>query len=410
MGRRHSLAHIGLVVIVVLHAGACGSTAASPPAGTQPVVGPTSTTGVPTFGASPISGTAGTAAPSAGLSTSPSSSIEPAASPSTSAIPSSSWRIVVPPLAVPAVYLDFGFAGNGDLLVVGTDLITDPKLALWIARYAPDGTRKSRKAVDRRIGLINADWIDIDPSTDTVVFLDRQADGSFVTRRVSSATGKTVASVELHDKVVQIAIDAGGRMFGSLPNYSTFSNIRPCLLARLGPKGGVAEGIDILMEPCETRFDVAGVRHFSAPYEIAITGSGNLVFVDQAENEAGSLIGPRIAFVTPAWSFVRGWDLPFEWQPNDPAYGVITSSFILAATADEHVYLGETLAADDGSRSIGTRIRHFGTDGQLLETLGMGGSQDGITWPSHPVVDGADRLWVIDLDTATRSYSIKVLE
>jgi hypothetical protein len=320
------------------------------------------------------------------------------------------WRTVVPPIAVPGAYLDVGFAGNGDLLVVGTDRITDPKLRLWIARFRTDGTRPSKETVDRRIGLINADWIDVDPSDDTVVFLERQADTTFIARRVSAATGDTVASVRLHRSVAGIAIDSRGRTFASTPHYGTASNRRPCMLVRLRAGGEIAEGVDHFLKPCETLFQAGGQAHFSAPYEIGVGASGNLVFVDEHEDAAGHHIGLRIVVVTPGWEFVRAWPLPFEWSATDLAYGPTFSSFIVAGTSRDGAYLGETLTSDDGSRSVGYRLRQFGPNGEPRGTLGVGGDQAGTTWPSHPQVDGADRLWIIDLDTAARAYSIKVRE
>lgn len=412
MAPRRPLARIAIATTLAFTVTACGGTTpGTDPGATQPIVAPSGAAVLPTVDASSATGSAGSsAAPSAGTSVAPSTSIEPIGSPSVSAA-AGSWRTVVPPLAVPAAYLDFGFAGNGDLLVVGTDLITDPKLALWIARYAPDGARLSKKAVDRRIGLINADWIDIDPTDDTVVFSERASDGTFTLRRVSSATGKTVASVNLHDAVLRIAVDVDGRIFGVSPYYTTRSARRPCIVERVGANGGIADGVDHWLKPCESVWTETGPPYFEDPLNIEVARSGHLVLVD--ENEPGTARtdgtkGLGVIVLTPAWEFTRSWRLPLEWRQADPAYDVVVSSFILAAGTDGQVYLGETLAADDGSRSIGNRIRHFSASGQLLETLGMGGDQAGITWPSHPVVDDTDRLWVIDLDISTRSYSIKV--
>ena len=399
---RRALRHLRLAVAVAVAGCSTAPAPASPSSVVTPVPSVSALASTPAT--APVPSSVESAGPSTGSSEPPPTATSPAATAG-----AGSWRTVVPPLAVPAAYLDFGFAGNGDLLVVGTDLITDPKLSLWIARYTPDGTQTSRKNVDRRIGLLNMDWIDVDASDDTVVFLERQADTTFITRRVSAATGVTVKSVELQGDVQRIAIDDGGRMFATTPTYSTDNVHRPCLLDLLGAGGGIAGGVDHFLEPCETRFSaVTGPVRFIAPYEIAVARSGHLVFIDEDQDEAGYRIGLRLVVVTRAWSFVRAWDLPFEWAATDPAYGVIFSSLVLAATSDDEVFLGETLATADGSRSDGYRIRHFDTNGDLVETLGKGGSQDGITWPSRPAVDGADRLWVIDLDTATRSYSIKV--
>lgn len=385
------------------------------------VAGCSTSTPAATPGASGAAGTAapatsvtiGTASPS-GPSIGPSSGLETPGSPSapsagaSTPAPSTGWRTVVPPLAVPAAYLDFGFAGNGDLLVVGTDLITDPKLALWIARYTPDGTLVSKKAVDRRIRLINADWIHVDPTNDTVVFSEMEADGTFTNRRVSSATGKTTASVVLQDDVLRIAIDAKGRTFAVTPTYATSNTRRPCELVRLGTGGAIAEGVDGALKECETRAGTGGTYVFTSVWAIGTATSGNVLLVDRTEKNGGYFGPLRICIVTPGFGFVRSWALPFEWEPTDPPYGITFSSFSLAGTSDEQVYVGEVLVSEDGTHSTGNRIRHFGRTGTLLETLGTGGDQEGITWPTHPAVDSSDRLWVIDLDTASKTYSIKV--
>jgi hypothetical protein len=304
----------------------------------------------------------------------------------------------------------FGFAGTGDLLAVGTDNIADAKLKVWIARYSPDGALQARKTVDRAVQYINADWIDVDPSDDTVIFFQFGSGGRYATYTVASASGKTVASATLASLVTSVTVDDQGRTYASTPTYATDNLHRPCLLSVLKAGGGIASGVDGYLQVCETHTGPGGTLRFSAPYELEVARSGNLVLVDQAQDRDGYFLQPRIVVVKPSWTFVRGWELPFEWKPLDPAYGVTFASFHLAATTNDEVYVGETLVAKDGSRSDGYRVRRFAANGTLLETLGQGGAQAGVTWPFCPAIDAGDRLWIIDLDTAAKSYSIKVRE
>ena len=95
---------------------------------------------------------------------------------------------------------------------------------------------------------------------------------------------------------------------------------------------------------------------------------------------------------------------------DDPPFGTWSQSISLAGASDGDVYVGELILNDDGTRSTGYRIRAFDKSGVLLTTYGTGGDQAGVTWPSSPNVDSTDHLWVIDLDTAARAYSIKILE
>jgi hypothetical protein len=323
------------------------------------------------------------------------------------------WRIVAPPLAVPAAYLDFGFAGDGDLLVVATDDITDAKLGLWVARYRPDGTRVSKKAIDGRITRFAGDWIDIDPTDDTVVITERGAGTTYTGRRISSTTGKTIASINFNDAVERIAIDRAGRMFAVSPAYPSVNSKRPCIVGRLGRGGGVAEGVDWFSDPCGVRGYTAPPTPFGDPTTIEIGRDGRLWIIDKA---AGGVrrhdepAGIALTVLGGNFDFVRHWHISLEWAWNSGPFLTSVGALTLAGSADGTLYLGETLMSADATHSTGFRIRVFDKSGALLRTFGDGGDQAGVTWPTAPNVDGNDRLWVIDLDIATRAYSIKVVE
>lgn len=314
---------------------------------------------------------------------------------------------------MPAAYLDFGFAGNGDLIVVATDDITDAKLELWIARYSPDGRRISKKAVDRRIPQHAGDWIDVDPTNDTVVISERDAGTTtFTGRRISSATGKTTRSIDLHAEVRRIAIDGAGRMFAIAPLYSYF-NERTCTIDRLNAGGGIAQGVDHWLETCRERFVDTGPPVLGDPVAIEIGRDGRVLIVDAApagRREHAPEAGLALTTLTTGFGFVRQWHLPLEWAPGAVPFASWSQSLTLAGASDGGVYVGETIISDDGTRSTGFRVRAFDKVGALLATYGVGGDQAGVTWPSYPNVDADGRLWVIDLDTVTRTYSIKVLE
>ena len=191
--------------------------------------------------------------------------------------------MVVPPLAVPAAYLDFGFAGNGDLIVVATDDITDVKLGLWVARYSPDGTRISKKTIDRRITRYAGDWIDIDPTNDTVVVSERDTPYTTYTgRRISSATGKTIASINFQNDVRRVAIDETGRLFAITPFYGSINAYRACIVDRLKAGGGIAVGVDHWLATCEVRGPSPGHAVFGNPVGIEIGRDGRLLVVDVA--------------------------------------------------------------------------------------------------------------------------------
>ena len=80
-----------------------------------------------------------------------------------------------------------------------------------------------------------------------------------------------------------------------------------------------------------------------------------------------------------------------------------------AARTDEELRLrGRNVDAD--LHVLGGRVREFSLDGELLGTWGFGTPDSGVSQASHPAIDAAGHLWVIDVDPATRHSFIKVLE
>ena len=379
-----------------------GAAPATPPAGTElPAVftaptttGPAASGGLPSASSSATGSVPGA---SAVTGSQPSPAATQAAEPG-------GWRTVLEPLVVPKAYLDFGFAGNGDLLVVGTDDLVARPLRAWIARYAPDGTQKSKVDVDHRMTYMSGDWIDVDPAHDDVLF--QQLDTStYDVYRVASTNGNTLAQLNLHRAVTRVAVDAKGRVFGVSATYATRNSKRPCVLDRIGSAGGIAEGVDYELETCEEYVDPTFHPYFESPISIDVDAAGRLVFSDERE---GGGIGLNI--VTTGFEFVRHWDLDSELQQLDPAYGGWLYSWFITGATDGRICLGETMISDDGTRSVGNRVRCFGPAGELLATYGYGGEKAGVTTPQAPRVDSAGRLWVIDLDPTTRSFTIKVRE
>jgi hypothetical protein len=53
------------------------------------------------------------------------------------------WRSVVRPLTAPAAWLDFGFAGNGDVIAVGTRDAAKSPLHLFVARLPARSARST---------------------------------------------------------------------------------------------------------------------------------------------------------------------------------------------------------------------------------------------------------------------------
>jgi hypothetical protein len=321
---------------------------------------------------------------------------------------------MLPTLTIPAAYVDLGFAGNGDLLVVGTDELIANPTPVWIARYTPAGSLKARVKVERRMtSLLGADRIDVDPTNDSVLFDEvDHSTGLHHVYRVASATGKSLAKLDLHRSMNAIAVDPKGHLFGISATYGTFNNRRPCILDRVAAGGGLASGVDYVLKTCETRGYSTTPAYFMDPMAIDVDNDGNLIFLDWGEagfrrnNEPAGL---GLTVVTPGLAFVRHWHLPKAWQGNDFFRGFSALSWYLAGDADGRIYIDQELRNADQSRRTGFRLGVFDRSGSVLATFGVGGDQAGVTWPMSPRVDAAGRLWVIDFDGA-RSYTVKRLD
>ena len=190
--------------------------------------------------------------------------------------------------------------------------------------------------------------------------------------------------------------------------------MRACIVARLKPGGGIATGVDNELGECETRWSAGRDIYFAEPVAIEIGIDGRLLMIDSS-SRAGirrddELAGLAVSVLTSGFGFVRQFHLPLEWGPGDPPYASWVQSISLAGAGAGPFFVGEVILSDDGTHSTGFRVRAFDPEGALLTTYGAGGDQVGTTRPTAPNVDADGRLWVIDLDTATRSYSIKVLE
>lgn len=413
MPARRPAARSTIVLAVALAVAACGSNASTVGPATDV---PESGGGASPAGTSDSASTPAVASPGptidAGTSASP-----PAATPTHTPGPTadaSGWRTVGPPVALPAAYLDFGLAGNGDLLVIGTDDLTARPFKAWIERWTTAGDRVGRVSVDLRMTFLNGDWIDIDASTDTVLFQQMDlSTGLSSVYRVSSTSGATTKKVQLHPAILRVAVDPNGRLFGVSPGYATQKGYRPCLVDRLGSDGGIAAGVDSELESCSVRIDSTFDPYFDLPVAIDVDAAGRLIFSDEDEIGSRPISEPArigLTTVTIGFDFVEHRNLENDLRHLDPRYGMWLHSWMLTGSADGRICVGETLSSEDGSRSIGSRVRCFSTSGAVLAVYGLGGGDAAMRGPQAPLVDPAGRLWVIDIDDSAtpRSYVIKV--
>jgi hypothetical protein len=254
----------------------------------------------------------------------------------------------------------------------------------------------------------------VDPTDDSIVIDDYdRPSGLFTLRRFSSASGRSRSTVYTDSGINRLAIDARGRQYG-LPQYGVDSNAYAAVV-RLDTRGKVKFGVDFWLQPLSAgvRPDVPGILAF--PTAIAIGLDGRVLVVDEPNIDATFADGSprRSAVVTSLGQFLaspRQWELPVEWEFGSQAFGTWSHRLALAGAADASVYVGEPVLDETGTAVVGGRIRHFSADGSLLESWGTGVPDSGASRPSHPAVDGAGRLWVIDLDPATNRSIIAVLE
>jgi hypothetical protein len=326
------------------------------------------------------------------------------------------WTTILPALPIGAVYLDFGFAGNGDLLVVGTDDITQRPATVWIARYAPNGgAPRSHVTVARRTtAFFGADYIEIDPSNDTVLFTQVDfSTGYYHVYRVDSGTGKTLADLKLHSGMNAIAANAAGKVFGIDATYATWTDHRPCIVSRLGSTGAIATGIDYDLKTCETIAYFTEPFYFESPMAIDVGNDGNLLVLDWGE--AGKRIhdepaGLGLAELTPGFEFVRRWHLPAAWQIDDKWSGIPAQGWFMSGDLAGNLTIDRAVKSADLSKDLGYRMGVFNTSGTLLATYGVNGDHPGLTSPIAARFDDHDRMWVIDFDAAAKGWVVKRLE
>jgi hypothetical protein len=341
------------------------------------------------------------------------SSPAPAASPA--APDAGGWATVLPALPIGAAYLDFGFAGNGDLLVVGTDDVTKIPATVWIGRYATDGTRKGKAVVARKMqAFFGADYIEIDQHDDSVLFTQIDFSvGLYHVYKVASATGTVLERLDLHKAMNAIAATPDGRIYGISATYGTWTDHRPCIVDRVGSGGGIATGVDYDLETCETIAHFTEPFYFEDPMAIDAGTDGNLLVLDWGE--AGKRLGKEpaglgVAVLTPGFDFVRRWHLPSAWQVDPKYFGIPAQGTFLSGDHAGNVYIDQQLKSADLSKGLGFRLGVFDTAGNLLATYGFGGDHAGLTSPIAARVDDHDNVWVIDFDPAAKGWVVKRLE
>jgi hypothetical protein len=230
---------------------------------------------------------------------------------------------------------------------------------------------------------------------------------------VASTTGATTKKLQLHPAILRVAVDPKGRLFGVSPGYATQKGYRPCFVDRIGSDGGIAAGVDSELEACGVRFDSTFDPYFDLPVAIDVDAAGRLIFSDEDEIGSRPISEPArlgMTTVTTGFDFVDRRVLENDLRHLDPGYGGWLHSWMLTGSADGRICVGETLMSEDGSRSIGSRVRCFSKAGGVLAVYGLGGDDQAMRGPQAPLVDSAGRLWVIDIDDGAtpRTSVIKV--
>jgi len=362
---------------------------------------------------------AATDVPSPSPRATPTPSNPPSVGPSTAPVPEPTpvaprWRSVVKPLASPAAWLDFGFAGNGDILAIGTRNAAAEPLRLFVARYSASGRKRWERALSRGVTPLGSDWLSIDPTNDSIVIDDYyRPTGQFKLRRFSSATGRVLSSVPTDSGINRLAIDARGHRYG-LPQYGVTGNVYAAVV-RLDARSQVKFGVDYWLRPLSAGARPAKPGIIAFPTAIAIGRDGRVIVVDEPDIDAKFDDGtPRttavVTSLTPNLGSPRQWDLPVEWPFGSQAFGTWSHALALAGAPDGSVYVGEPVLDETGSHVLGGRVRQFSMDGELLATWGFGAADSGVSRASHPAVDAAGHLWVIDADPATHHSVITTLE
>ena len=338
---------------------------------------------------------------------------EPSVAPPPSAAPVAQWHAIGHALSAPAAWLDFGFASNGDVLAIGTrDASADP-LHLFVARFAPSGKLRGEHRLSRSMTPIEGDWASIDPTDDSIVIDDySRSKFSFSLRRFSSATGFNVSNALTDGGIDRLAIDGRGRQFG-LPQYGVDGNAYAAIV-RMDPRSRVRAGVDYWLRPLDAGPRPDRPPTLAYPIALACGRDGRVIVVDAPDVDATYPDGtPRrtavVTTLTASFASPLQWELPVEWALGSPAFGTWSHRLTIAGAADGTLYVGEPIVDKGGATVTGWRVRHFGSEGDLLEAWGSGTLGVGVVGPNHPSVDAGGRLWVIDTDPATGSSVIAVL-
>jgi hypothetical protein len=416
-GREAARAHgCGVIqarlVIVALLVAACSN---APTASEQPALSDATATATPTSVPAPVEGSI---LPSLVPSTQPSSTApiapEISAPPATSDA-SAGWTAVLPPLPLPAAYIDLGFAGNGELIVLGTDDITARPAIVWVARYRADGIRRSKVTLDRRMQLLTSrDFFHVDPTDDSVVFAQVDfSTGYWHAYRLSSATGKVLESLKLNAAATYVVPTPTGRLLGITPTWAGPSNERACVIIRIASNGGVASGIDYFTERCATVGYSTGPAYFGDAVSIDVANGGEVLLLDWAEDgfrRHDEPAGLGLTVLTPGLEFVRHLHLPKDWQVPDIDRGISQWGATLAGDSAGRIYLLNEVRSADNTTRTGLRLGVFDASGLLVAAYGYGGDAPGLEAPIAARIGPDDRLWVVDLDTVAKGYAIKRLD
>jgi hypothetical protein len=398
--QRRAAGPAGLAVVVILLSAILSACSLMAPATFAPAQSLAAATDAPTA----------TPAPTPSPSATPA---QPSITPAPSLPPVAKWQTLGHALSAPAAWLDFGFAANGDVLAIGTrDATADPP-HLFVARITPTGRLRGEHRLSRSVTPIEGDWASIDPTNDSIVIDDySHSKFSFSLRRFSSATGSNVSNALTDGGVDRLAIDGSGRQFG-LPEYGVGGNAYAAIV-RMDARSRVRAGVDYWLRPLDAGPRPESPPTLAYPTAIACGRDGRVIVVDAPDVDAKYPDGtPRhtavVTSLTTSLAEPRQWELPVEWALGSPAFVTWSHRLTIAGAADGSLYVGEPIVDAGGAHVTGWRVRHFGSDGNLLDAWGGGTPGVGVVGPNHPNVDADGRLWVIDTDPATRTSVIAVL-
>ena len=345
-------------------------------------------------------------------SSAPASIAPDGSAPAASTAPTGAWTAVLTPLPLPAAYIDLGFAGNGELIVLGTDDLTARPATVWVARYRADGTRASKVTLDRKMQLLTSrDFFHVDPTDDSVVFAQVDfSTGYWHAYRLSSSTGKVLASLKLNAAATYVVPTPTGRLLGITPTWAGPNNERACVIIRVGSNGGVASGIDYFTEKCATVGYSKGPAYFGDAVSIDVANGGQVLLLDWAEDgfrRHDEPAGLGLTVLTPGLAFVRHFHLPKDWQVPTIDRGISQWGATLAGDSAGRTYLLNEVRSADNTARTGLRLGVFDASGALLAVYGFGGDEPGLEAPIAARIDPDDRLWVVDLDTVAKGYAVK---